>query len=542
MNFPRTLVVGIDGATFDLIKPWAKAGLLPTFAHLLQHGAHATLDAYPYLNSAAAWTNFVTGYNPGQHGIFDFTNQAKSTWRPTGGADRSKPAFWHLLAAGGQRVGVMNVPISFPAEQTNGFMVSGMDSPAPDRKGFTQPEGLYQELRRAGIAYEIDVPNLAQTTKQKVMELPRAVRDMTLARTRAFLYLLEKYPCDAAMLVYVGSDRMSHYFWSETPPAPGAPEWKPLRELLQLYDAQLEQLLARATSDTTVFVVSDHGFGVARHAYLGMNPLLERLGYQTRRTRPSQATVLGNLLRIGRRTVPGRWQKGLALRFPRAHTRASRSDKQGEFDWSRTRAFAHLGNHVRINSRARYDHGIVPAEEYDALCLELRDVLCALTDPESGAPLMADVYRRDAFYHGPHAYLAADLVGKWIPRNVRHALAYRRSGHDIVIRPGAPANGWRGTHLPEGIFIAYGKGIRGGVAHPPLTHLELTPTLLYLHDQPVPADMDGRVLTEWFEPAFSASRPIQRGRAVEYRPAGDALNDAENQVIENRLRHLGYIE
>ena len=53
-NFPRTLVIGIDGATFDLIKPWASAGLLPTFAHLLKHGAHATLDAFPHMNSAAA--------------------------------------------------------------------------------------------------------------------------------------------------------------------------------------------------------------------------------------------------------------------------------------------------------------------------------------------------------------------------------------------------------------------------------------------------------------------------------------------------------
>jgi predicted AlkP superfamily phosphohydrolase/phosphomutase len=544
MNFPRTLVIGIDGATFTLLKPWAEAGVLPTFAHLLKYGAHAPLNAYPYMNSAAAWTNLVTGYNPAQHGIYNFIYPGKTpgAWRPITGADRAKPAFWHLLSEGGQRVGVMNVPISYPAEPINGFMVSGMDSPDTTIGGFTYPKGLNLELGRAGIHYVIDVANMGQASRQGVSALPSSVRDMTIARTRAFLYLLEKYPCDAAMLVYIGADRMSHYFWRDTPPAVDAPEWRPLRELFQLYDAQLDELFQHAARDTTVFIVSDHGFGLLRRAFYGINPLLRQLGYQAARAPHARARWLGSLLRLGRRTIPQQWQRPLAMRFPRAHARATRSDRLAQYDWSRTRAYAEIGASIRINSTRHAEHGIVDEAGYDALWAELADVLSAVTDPDSGLPLVTQVHRGSSFYRGPYEQMAPDLLGEWNRANMRDALAYLRDGQSIVIRPPSPFNEWTGTHFPEGVFIAYGKGIRGGVAHSPVNHFGLTPTILYLHDLPVAEDMDGEVLTDWLEPSFVAGRPVRRKAAEDYRSPASPLEDKGNELVEQRLRQLGYIE
>jgi predicted AlkP superfamily phosphohydrolase/phosphomutase len=72
MSTPRLLIIGIDGATFDLVEPWAEAGYLPTLSHLMAEGAHGPLRAWPNMNSAAAWTSMVTGYNPGQHGVYGF--------------------------------------------------------------------------------------------------------------------------------------------------------------------------------------------------------------------------------------------------------------------------------------------------------------------------------------------------------------------------------------------------------------------------------------------------------------------------------------
>lgn len=544
MNFPRTLVIGIDGATFDLLKPWASAGLLPTFAHLLKHGAHATLDAFPHMNSAAAWTNLVTGYNPAKHSIYNFVDetQAGDAMRPVSGRDRHKPAFWHVLAAGGQRVGVMNVPISFPAENVNGFMVSGMDSPDTNLRGFSQPEGLFQELGRAGIEYVVEVPTLGQLVRSGVKTLPPMVRDMTTARTRAFLHLLEQYRCDAAMLVYIASDRMSHYFWQETPPLPDAPEWQPLRDLFQLYDNELEKLLERAGSETTVFILSDHGFGSLQRGLSGFNPLLRRLGYQARLGGRSDTTVSGSLLRMGRRIVPHRWQGRLAMRFPKTHAKALRSDKQGDIDWTRTRATASISGALRFNTVTRSAHGIVSENEYGGLWSELADVLCALTDPETNQAVVSSVHPTDEFYRGPFRSNAPDLLPRLHRTNLAHGLAYRARGQDIVIYPEKPSSGWTGTHYPNGIFIAYGKGVRAGVEHAQVSHFELAPTLLYLHDQPIADDMDGRVLSDWFEPQFAAQRSIKTLSAADYTPPADNLSAIENELIEDRLRQLGYLE
>ena len=72
MTEPRTLIIGLDGATFDLIDPWIARGHLPTLARALREGARGALRAFPNMNSASAWTSIVTGCNPGAHGIYDF--------------------------------------------------------------------------------------------------------------------------------------------------------------------------------------------------------------------------------------------------------------------------------------------------------------------------------------------------------------------------------------------------------------------------------------------------------------------------------------
>lgn len=544
MKLPRTLVIGIDGATFSVIKPWAAAGLLPTFAHLLKHGAHANLDAFPHFNSAAAWTNLVTGYNPGKHNIFSFTTreQSQAKVRPTSARDRRKPAFWHTFSASGQRVGVMNVPISFPSEKINGFMVSGMDTPDTNSKGFTAPEGLFQELGRAGIEYVIDVPNIRRAAQQNMNVVPPTVREMTLARTRSFLYLLEKYPCDAAMVVYIGSDRISHYFWRDTLPAPDAPEWKPLRDLFVLYDTQLQEILQYADNETTLFLLSDHGFGPARIGYRGVNTLLQRLGYQTQYARPSRTMFLGSLLQAGRRTVPQRWQRKLAERFPGMHSRALHSSRHGSFDWAQTRAYAEYHGSICINSQPRDPKGIVSNAEYETLYQELAEVMSELTDPETGRPIVSKIHHPDEFYSGPFISGGADLIIRWNLENPGDGLAYRKNGQNITVRPDRPSSGWVGTHYPDGIFIAYGKGIRPGIAHAPITHFDLAPTLLFLHDQPIAEDMDGRVLTEWFQAEIVSQHAIKKQGASDYAPEHATPDDGENEMIENRLRSLGYIE
>ena len=68
----KVLIIGLDGANFDFIKPWAKEGRLPTFGRFLEKGTHGVLLSTHQSNNPQAWTSFMTGKNAGKHGIFDF--------------------------------------------------------------------------------------------------------------------------------------------------------------------------------------------------------------------------------------------------------------------------------------------------------------------------------------------------------------------------------------------------------------------------------------------------------------------------------------
>src|SRR3972149_5948592 len=115
---PRVLVIGIDAATMDLVRPWAEAGQLPAFARLFREGTQGLLRSVPNRNSAAAWTSMMTGKNPGKHGIFFFTEYQEGSfdYSYVNASYRDGVTLWRLLSDAGLQVGVINVPMTYPAE------------------------------------------------------------------------------------------------------------------------------------------------------------------------------------------------------------------------------------------------------------------------------------------------------------------------------------------------------------------------------------------------------------------------------------------
>ena len=552
MGRARTLILGLDGATFDLITPWAQAGYLPHLTKLMEHGVHGRLPAWPNMNSASAWSSIVTGYNPGRHGVYDFGSvppQRGQKWHPITAADRRKDPFWRLLSAAGQTVGVINVPISYPADLINGFMLSGMDTPGVHSPGFTHPPGLYDQLRRVGINYVIDVPNLRELSRQVPQQMPLSVKQTVEARARALLYLMESYPWDAVMAVFVATDRMQHYYWPDEPVSDEHPGWTPLRQLYQHIDAQLGEVLRHIDANTTVLVLSDHGFGPLRSTSRGLNALLARLGFLHYRKGGNRLTgkLLKPLLLYGRRYIPSRMQLRLAQALPKLRLQAVNAYDFGGIEWSQTRVFANLfENLVYINLQGRQPEGTVPVQDYERLREEVREILSSLTDPITGRRLIRGVYRREDFYRGPYAEQAADLLIEWDETAKGKGLGYHANGQSIAIEPppsSGPGQGWCGVHRSEGILIACGPPIKRGAAVANATHYDIAPTILYLQGQPIPSDMDGKVLTDIFTGEHLSTHPVQLGTPTNTGLSATTGLDAEEaRQIEERLRGLGYIE
>ena len=108
----QLLVIGLDGATLDLVAPWAAAGELPVLGRLMRAGAWGPLRSTLPPATFPAWTSLVTGVNPGRHGILDFVERVPGTLRVrfVNGSQRRTPALWTRLSARGRRVAVLTVP------------------------------------------------------------------------------------------------------------------------------------------------------------------------------------------------------------------------------------------------------------------------------------------------------------------------------------------------------------------------------------------------------------------------------------------------
>lgn len=554
MSSSRTLIIGLDGATFDVIRPLAGQGHLPTLSRLMTEGTHGPLRAWPNMNSAAAWSSIVTGYNPGQHGIYHFgwaaTPQRGQTFRPTTALDRRRDPFWRLLGAAGRRVGIINVPISYPADPVNSFMLAGMDTPDLESPGFAHPPELRKELQRVGIDYIIDVPQLSTISRRRPHEVPPRVRQMVDARGRAILHLMRTQPWDALMAVFVATDRMQHFYWPDERALIGGPEWAPLVSLYQQLDTFFARLLESLDGDTTLLVVSDHGSGPAREAMRGLNLVFHRLGLLAHREGAVRlrGRLLEHLLVMARKLVPLAVQRPLGRALPRIHLRALSESRLPGIDWSRTQAFASpQGWEIFINLRGREPEGTVALEDYDPLRDRLRNILLQLVDPISGRRAVLGVHRREDVFRGPHMDKAPDLLVEWDCEVVGDALHYPAEAGAFTVHPAdarGPGEPWTGTHRPDGIFIAWGPHVRRGQRLDPIGLYDITPTILHLQEQPVPEDMDGRVLTEIFTEDYLRGHPVRRRErhdADPQEPVGELTPDEASQV-EARLRALGYLE
>ena len=225
----KILIVGLDGATFRIIKPLVSEGKLPTFSNLMKNGVHGTLRSTIPPITAPAWTSFTTGKNPGKHGLFHFTTFKKNSYDYSlvnSTLIKSKTMF-RLASEAGKRVISINVPITYPPEELNGIVVSGMLSPR--NATFTHPASLSQKLRHDG--YIIDMLGQSFLEPKERFEL---AKKMTAKRLEVSHRILSENNWELAMVVFVGTDRLQHCIW----------EQKDILEKLFMYqDSLLAKLL-----------------------------------------------------------------------------------------------------------------------------------------------------------------------------------------------------------------------------------------------------------------------------------------------------------
>src|SRR5581483_9473332 len=145
----KVFVLGLDGATWDILAPLARAGELPHLARLMENGASGTLESvFPPL-SPVAWTGVMTGKNSGKHGVYEFLEHSHN---PLVGRVNSSRAIksellWEIAGRYGKKTVAGGVPMSYPPRRAPGFFLGDFLSPAgaPD---FASDPAIFAELER----------------------------------------------------------------------------------------------------------------------------------------------------------------------------------------------------------------------------------------------------------------------------------------------------------------------------------------------------------------------------------------------------------
>lgn len=531
----KTVIIGLDGATFDIITPLASAGRLPVLSRLIAEGASAPLRSTILPNSFPGWASCTTGTSEGMHGVFSpfIKNNSSYSVRAMSGRDIQTRHVWDFMTDRGGRSVVVNVPTTYPPEPLNGMMVTGMLTPGL-ASDFTYPASLKGELLTAIPDYVIE-PERLPDRAARADEFRRSIE----GHERAFDFLMKQGEWDFSMIVFSVLDRAQHDYWADMDSRhprhdPNTPaEFRNfIHETYERLDGAIGRVLEKLPADSRVFVVSDHGF-CSELFEVRVNELLASAGlltFKSPASRRSRARVKSLKEKISRRLLPARPNGNSLDRKVRYG-----SGFLDEIDWSRTRAFFAQDKGVWVNLAGREPSGIVREGEFGSVIEEARRLLLNLTSPEDDEPVFEKVMRREEAFNGRCSDRLPDLV--MIPRRDEYVYNERPSYGDVIV----PADSTTGTHSRDGIFVAWGRGIRSGVnfiAQPNLR--DVGPTALASLGCPLTTDMDGRALVEVFTEAVEPSR-----LGSSYRDSASTesvYNANEEAELRERLRALGYIE
>jgi predicted AlkP superfamily phosphohydrolase/phosphomutase len=527
----KTIIFGIDGAAFELIKKWKSD--LPNISKLIKNGVHGRLESTMPPVTCPAWPCMFTGKNPGKLDMYYFvrddTRGKKS--KITTSSSYHSMSLWKILNDHKIDVGLLNVAMTFPPHKVNSFMVCGTGTPPSSRAKYTYPEALQHELEKVVPGYE-PLPLIDLTIPGKEEENSIALLEEVNSRTKAAKYLIKEYSWKLFITVFFASDSTQHYFWhymdEEHPKHKKSAYGNAIKDIYKQIDTSIGEITAEIPDKTNIFVVSDHGFGPQWGCFdeaswlesQGLLTLIKptRKGFPLLwRTRKLLLALLG--IRVTRwiaKIVPENLAEKISDR-QRENVEVQRL--YNNIDWSKTKIYPQTGmGLLRINLKGREPEGIVnTGKEYEDVVTEVMEKLNKLYDPYLKEPVTIRIHRGEDIYKGPFSSGSPDIAFY-----IERYLPVPCENRGEVWNP-PRHSGW---HSMDGSFIASGPDIKGiDKCLENLKIYDITPTILHMFGVPISADMDGRVLTEIFKEDSEPGR-----RKVVYSETNNGLEKTKQKI------------
>ena len=532
----RVFCIGLDGATWSVLRPLMEAGRMPQLAALAQTGCSGILQSTIPPITPAAWSTFMTGCNPGKHGIFDFQGYDRQTRNSfyVNATSLRVPTLWHYLSRHNKRVAVVDLPVTYPPPAINGVLISGLMTPGREVTFTPPPSPVGVVVQHLGLQWPLpkDVEQDWQV-HANFEEFLRLMRRLLDTRVETMLYVLQKEKWDFSFLQLQCVDFLQHPLWKHletSHPAFRADlHEKIIRHFFSPMDEGLGRLVAKARAllgeDTLIVMLSDHGF--QRHAKRAeLNHWLYAHGFLTpAEVRKTSWTRWVELLR-----KLDAWKlRGHLLTKTQRHA-LGRAVHAGRINEQRSRYYA-------VSAFWGYLYAGAHATASDFR--ELENALLAWTDPGTGRRVVRQVHRREQCYHGEASDRLPDIVVEPMPGYTFSSKTYFQQAQ--LLHAVAENDFHTGTHASEGVFLVNGTGVkRSAPCQGPAAALQdMMPTLLHWMGLPIPEYCDGRPARAWFASEFPERITYDGGGAAV--PEEVRLSAEEQKEIERRLQMLGYV-
>ncbi|HYF48388.1 MAG TPA: alkaline phosphatase family protein [Planctomycetota bacterium] len=539
--YERIIVLALDSVCWELLQPYAADATMPTLAALMKTSSYGVLESTVPPHTAAAWTTFLTGKDPGHHGIIDFVGFDPAAHRfkfHTSAASRAD-SILSRLSGSEISCGSIFLPRCYPPYPLHeGYMISGFETPNVDSP-FSEPKELKDEVLGLSPQMHFNFEDDWEEDKDDpafARNIERAMNAVDLLERLAVHFQRER-PVRLQIAYLQATDILFHKAWRWCDPKTSAEN--PFRaEQIRKFFRRVDQLINRvlgvhsssstsgrfraggAQDKTLRVIVSDHGHG-SSNGRVFINNLLKDWGY---------LAPLSGLKRASRR-----------LRLLTTFDAEERRVKSRELplDWSRTKAYlAHVGIYgfVYLNLKGREPNGIVSSGEFEKLRDELIAKFKAAKIPGTDQPLFIDAFKGEKIYARKKELNLPDIV--LAPADGYYPRKKLSRGPAVRVTPKSIG----GVHRSQGVYLFQGAGIAAGGAPAQSANIaDMAPTLLAALGEAVPTTMTGKVMSHVFQQAPKVEK-VKDDKSTAPAESESAYTKEEEQAIEKRLADLGYLE
>jgi len=511
MKKKKTILFGIDGATWNLLDKYLMDGYLPTFDYVIKGGTRATMLSTIPAVTLPSWTSMFTGVNPAKHGLTDFILKAKKKFVLATSNYRMIDTIWQIMGRKGVKSIVVNDPTTYPPEKINGIMTTGLMT--PPGANYVYPLELRSEIERVAGGYWTDLPlDYYLTVSKNYDRAYSMVEEFANKTAKVGNYLAQNYEWDMLAVIFISTDKIQHTLWHK--------QEYILKHYMQIDNILKHYLDIANKEDANILIVSDHGFGPLQRTFY-INTWLANIGFQKRKT-----NLINLMARIG--LSPAKIAVGLK-KF-RLYELVLRNLMQSDLivdaafqydrpiDLDNSTAFAKAEG-IFINDS-------VMSDSYEKTRQTIMEKLEKLKDNDM--PVVARAYKREEVMHGAYIGRAPDIL---FILNDGYCPTYYSDGPDSEYI-GTDKGGYKGgsantgIHRPEGILMSYGSDIKQHEIMDRVRVYDIAPTILHMMGLAIPSYMDGHVLKNIFK---ANSKLVEQENVVE-------ANEVNR--IKNKLHRL----